>query len=64
MVARIKEDDRGKWLVCGECGHKLGRIVGAWSEQTTFPAIEIKCHSCKSMNYIMVGAKKNSEGSV
>ncbi len=38
----------GEWVVCYNCGHKLGKIVGA--ELPT--GIEIKCHSCKHINLV------------
>lgn len=49
----------GEWARCQKCGHKLGRLVGAWSEKQAMPAIEIKCHSCGTLNYIMVGGRKD-----
>lgn len=52
MLARI---DRQGWIRCGQCGHKLGKTVGAWSEMQAMPAIETKCHVCKGINYIMIG---------
>lgn len=48
----------GEWMRCNRCGHKLGKLVGVWEGQKIFPAIEIKCHSCGELNYIMVGGKK------
>lgn len=50
------------WIRCGECGHKLGRQIGDWKDRQSFPAIEIKCHSCRSLNYVMIGGQGN-EGS-
>ena len=47
-----------EWFRCAVCGHKLGRMTGAWGERKAFPAIEIKCSSCKELNYIMVGKAK------
>ena len=35
------------WVVCSNCGHKLGRVVG---KKPT--GIEIKCHSCKQLNVV------------
>ena len=52
MNARI---DSG-WFRCGKCGHKLGRAIGVWNSRRAMPAIEIKCKSCKELNYIMVGS--------
>ena len=54
-TARI---DKDRWFRCAQCGHKLGRIAGAWDESIkAFPAIEVKCHSCKTINYLMVGGQ-------
>lgn len=49
--------DKSGWFRCAKCGHKLGRAVGDWQKTRFMPAIEIKCHSCKSLNYLMVGQK-------
>jgi len=49
----------GEWARCQKCGHKLGRFVGVWPDRQAMPAIEIKCHSCGELNYIMVGGKKS-----
>lgn len=38
----------GEWIVCANCGHKLGRKVGEKSPTE----IEIKCHSCKAINLV------------
>ena len=54
--------DKDGWIRCQKCGHKLGRIAGAWDEhKRAFPAIEIKCHSCKDIVYILVGSQKAAE---
>lgn len=58
MNARIGSDG---WIRCAACGHKLGKIAGEWTVRQSFPAIEIKCHSCKELNYIFVGGQKGSE---
>lgn len=36
------------WVVCSNCGHKLGRVVGSQSPK----GLEIKCHSCKEINLV------------
>lgn len=55
MTARLGKDG---WFRCAKCGHKLGRTAGAWDDSRRFfPAIEIKCHSCKSINYLNVGMR-------
>lgn len=51
--ARLTKDN---WFICERCGHKLGKAVGVWNSRRGMPAIEIKCHSCKTLNYIMVGS--------
>ena len=56
MNAKI---DENKWIRCGKCGHKLGKAVGLWNDRMAMPAIETKCHSCKSLNYIMIGGQGN-----
>ena len=38
----------GDWVVCCICGHKLGKMAG--NELPT--GIEIKCHSCKTVNLV------------
>ena len=38
----------GEWVVCANCGHKLGKAVG--DKPPT--GIEIKCHSCKTINLV------------
>lgn len=59
-TARIDKE----WFRCARCGHKLGKAVGLWNDKWAMPAIEIKCGSCKTLNYIMVGGQneKNSNG--
>lgn len=54
-TARI---DKQSWIRCPNCGHKLGRAVGSWENIGAFPAIEIKCHSCKEVTYVMVGKRE------
>lgn len=52
-TARIDKDG---WCRCGRCGHKLARIVGKFPQgHHKMPAMEIKCHSCKQISYIMIG---------
>ena len=48
----------GEWARCSKCGHKLGKMVGKWEQYKSMPALEIKCHSCKTINYIMIGMNK------
>ncbi len=61
-MANARRDKSG-WIRCSVCGHKLGRAVGKWSDENVMPALEIKCHSCKSLVYIMVGSKGLREDS-
>ena len=56
-MARLCKDG---WVRCEECGHKLGRAMGDWSGKRSDPMMEIKCHSCKALNYIMYGGHKNA----
>lgn len=59
MTARFNKEDR--WFRCAKCGHKLGRAAGNWDDgRRFFPAIEIKCHSCKSINYLNVGMRSEA----
>lgn len=59
MTARFNKDDG--WFRCAKCGHKLGRAAGKWDDgRGFFPAIEIKCHSCKSINYLNVGMRSEA----
>lgn len=48
-----------EWIRCAKCGHKLGKRIGDWGERSALPALEIKCGSCKTLNYIMVGMPRN-----
>lgn len=47
-----------EWVRCERCGHKLAKVVGVWDGKNAFPALELKCHSCKTLNYIMIGGQK------
>lgn len=64
QVARI---DEKKWVRCGNCGHKLFRLVSdnpttyevkisQWADgdlpERNASGIEIKCHSCKQINFL------------
>ena len=37
--------DRESWARCGKCGHKLFKVDSLGDSR-----LEIKCHSCKSIN--------------
>lgn len=40
------------WIRCQQCGHKLLRVIDAKGS-----LIEIKCHSCKAINEIVLTNK-------
>ena len=48
MQETVRAEVKGEWIVCGRCGHKLGRITG----KTLPTGIEIKCSSCKMLNLV------------
>ena len=48
MMVTIRAKIKDGWVVCGQCGHKLGRITG----KTLPTGIEIKCSSCKQLNVL------------
>lgn len=52
--ARIDKDG---WCRCGECVHKLFRLVKEVNSTTNVPLLEIKCHSCKSINKVFLTDK-------
>ena len=60
-MATAKRDN--EWFRCSKCRHKLGRAVGIWNNTQALPAIEIKCHSCGELNYIMVGGNRSNGNS-
>ena len=43
--------DKENWVRCGECGHKLVRIVNVENDAEKI-VLETKCHSCKALNII------------
>lgn len=49
-----------EWCRCAKCGHKLGKRIGDWGERSALPALEIKCPSCKELNYILMGKGRQS----
>lgn len=61
-MATARRDN--EWIRCPECGHKLGRMVGVWPDRQSMPAIEIKCHSCRTLSYVLVGGatRENFDG--
>lgn len=40
------------WMRCVNCGHKLGKIVEQPKDNAC--VVEIKCHSCKTINLISI----------
>lgn len=46
MKSRI---DESNWIRCGKCSHKLARIAVV-GDGATGVALEMKCHSCKTIN--------------
>lgn len=42
------------WLVCGNCGCKLGKI----EKGGICKKVEIKCHQCKTINKINIIKEK------
>lgn len=48
---------KGEWIVCGKCGHKLGRVVG----DNPPKGLEIKCSSCKEINSIEIERNNKDE---
>lgn len=49
----MKKADDNMWVLCECCGHKLMKLVAMHGEME----IEIKCHSCKEINRIVVKKK-------
>ena len=47
----IKALNKDNWVLCGNCKHKLCRLLGKMPTE----ALEIKCHSCKELNIIVEG---------
>lgn len=40
--------DKNKWIRCVGCGHKLGKVIEHEGKEICL--VEIKCHSCKTVN--------------
>ena len=60
MLARTD----GNWVRCGRCGHKLFQYIGDLEITGPMrpPTISIKCHSCKEINYFMLGGRGRKNG--
>lgn len=62
MKAVIVSVNGVRWACCGHCGHKLGKVEITNPNENTKAALdpsqkvkmEIKCHSCKTINEIEV----------
>lgn len=54
MKELIRIDENG-WARCGNCSHKLFRIESDSYDSDKLIGIEIKCHSCKSINVFKEG---------
>ena len=54
IYAKSRIDEKG-WLRCGKCSHTLGKIMKYGDMM-----IEIKCHSCKTLN--VCEGRKNDAG--
>lgn len=50
-MTRARIDTEG-WCRCGNCGHKLFKVVEEIHPATEIPKIEMKCHSCRYVNAI------------
>lgn len=59
MMARIAKIDGSSWIVCGKCGHKLGKVLDGHQNNYSI-SIEIKCHSCKEFNTFEGNDKQQS----
>lgn len=38
-----------RWVRCGNCNHKLGKVIGNWTAMQSGASLEVKCHSCKKI---------------
>lgn len=53
VMARIDEQ---AWIRCGNCSHKLGKMIAVGDA-----VIEIKCHSCKTINKCVITKSEESK---
>lgn len=49
MIKTTNNEDKSRWIVCKDCGHKLGRVM---NDKCIILNLEIKCSSCKKLNTI------------
>lgn len=44
---------KDEWVRCGRCKHKMFKIAKEYKQKGSTPSvgIEIKCKSCKAINY-------------
>ena len=47
-MLKAKTDEKN-WIKCGNCGHKICRVVAPGNCHPS-PILEFKCHSCKKLN--------------
>lgn len=63
MQEKIARRDND-WFRCGQCGHKLAQCRRennfAWMNPI-YPIIEIKCHSCRTINLLEIKGNKNDK---
>lgn len=52
-IAMVEKD---RWIRCVYCGHKLGKALAHNNKGDCL--IEIKCHSCKTINVCLVNKYK------
>lgn len=50
--------DKNKWIRCVYCGHKLGRVIRHEGKKNCL--VEIKCHSCKTINLCAISNIKEA----
>lgn len=51
--------DNDRWIRCVHCGHKLGRVIKSVNRNDC--CVEIKCHSCKTINLCYVTDMKRGK---
>lgn len=54
--AKIGTDN---WIRCVYCGHKLGKLVHSGTQGDCI--VEIKCHSCKTVNLCYLNKSEDIE---
>lgn len=59
-ISRMRIDETREWARCGKCGNRLFKIDKD-NGLIRLTGIEIKCHSCKSINSFNDVQKKGVE---